>query len=83
MYYTKNCCVVFDGYSKEGTKSAERLRRKSKTYGRDLKFDKTTKITFTQEKVLASERNKETIISLLCEELHKGRLFNNNIRGEC
>lgn len=65
-YYTQNCCIVFDGYSKTGTKTGQ-LRN----VGTDLNFDLNTIITFSQEKVLSSDKNKENLIKLLCEEFHK------------
>ncbi|GBP26029.1 hypothetical protein EVAR_20043_1 [Eumeta japonica] len=68
-HFGLSASIVFDGYSDDpdiaGTKSWERLRRTKKHQSTEVKFDKNTIPTLSQEKFLGNEKNKSNFIILL------------------
>lgn len=72
-HFSKDSYVVFDGYpdsaTSSSTKSIERIRKR-KNVGREIHFDQSTKITFSQEKFLSNENNKKNLITYLREEFN-------------
>lgn len=72
-YYKSNSFVIFDGYPDEArlqsTKSAERLRRSNIHVSASVLFNESMIATMPQEKFLSNEKNKDRLISMLCEKL--------------
>lgn len=68
-YYKEQAVIVFDGYSddivKKSTKTAERLRRSTKSIATETLFDEMMQVTVNQEKFLANEKNKSRLIEVL------------------
>ena len=50
-------------------KVVERSRRKLKNTGREINFNKSTKIAFSQEKFLSKDKNKVNLINMLKDSL--------------
>lgn len=72
-YNPATTTIVFDGYPDEAslksTKSAERLRRKSKHSSANVVFTETMTATMPKEQFLSNDNNKERLISMLREKL--------------
>ncbi|XP_031784033.1 uncharacterized protein LOC116417072 [Nasonia vitripennis] len=72
-HYTNNSYIIFDGYpnheidneNTSSTKTAERLRRKSSSSTPFFQFEQHTKITFSQDKFLSNDKNKNELIKEL------------------
>lgn len=69
-YYNKlGTTIVFDGYpddaSMKSTKTAERLRRKTKLSAANVAFDETMTATMSKEHFLSNDNNKRRLISML------------------
>ena len=74
-HYTQNSFVIFDGHPDAlSTKSVERLLRTQKSIGREINFNRQTKITFAQENFFSMTIKK--MIDLLREELTKNDIKN-------
>ena len=67
--YGSNVIVVFDGYSSDSIKSAERIRRSRKQKCADIFFNEDMPLTVAQEKFLSNEKNKMSFITLLMNKL--------------
>ncbi|GBM42942.1 hypothetical protein AVEN_140823-1 [Araneus ventricosus] len=71
--YKSTALVIFDGYSENetigGPKCVERARRTRKQMSGELMFDETMIPTVSQEKLLASPKNKDRLISILMIKL--------------
>lgn len=80
-YYKGEVTIVFDGYSedavKRSTKTAERLRRSTKSVATETLFDEMMQVTVTQEKFLANEKNKSRLIEVL---MRKFQLAGYNVK---
>lgn len=72
-YYSENSVIVFDGYPDTSTnlytKSAERVRRTTRQIGREVAFERSMNITFSQEIFLSNEKNKNRLVAMLREDL--------------
>ncbi|KYN28694.1 hypothetical protein ALC57_01884 [Trachymyrmex cornetzi] len=69
--YGNNAIVVFDGYSPNSIKSAERIRRSRKQKCSDIFFNdiEDMPLTVTQDKFLSNQNNKMSFIILLTNTL--------------
>ncbi|GFW13738.1 uncharacterized protein TNCV_2105621 [Trichonephila clavipes] len=73
-YYNNNTYVVFDGYKKDGIKSAERNRRALKSKCADIEFDENMPLKVTQDKFSSNNKNKSRLI-----EISRIKLADNNM----
>lgn len=80
--FTKNSIIVFDGYSDEGTKSAERLRRKNCAAGRKFNIDFNTKISVSQRDFFLHDSNKAQLINLFVQKLEEKGQYRSKIAVE-
>lgn len=72
--YGSNVIVVFDGYSSNNIKSAERIRRSRKQKCADIFFNEEMPITVAQEKFLSNEKNNMSFIILLTNKLKENNI---------
>lgn len=80
--YGSNIFVVFDGYTGECTKSAERYRRSLKNASTDLIFEEYMPLKIRQEKFLANSKNKNRLIQMLRKHLADNNIFNCQAEGD-
>lgn len=68
-HYKGEVTIVFDGYSEDAveksTKTAERLRRSTKSVATETLFDETMQVTVAQDKFLGNDKNKSRLIEVL------------------
>ena len=67
--------MVFDGYKKDGIKSAERNRRALKNKCADIEFDENMPLKIAQDKFLSNNKNKSRLIEMLRIKLADNNIF--------
>ncbi|KAL7286445.1 hypothetical protein TKK_0019393 [Trichogramma kaykai] len=71
--YSKNCCIVFDGYPENSgkyyTKTAERNRRNLKNLGHEVEIDERSTIYESPDKFFSVTKNKVRLIRILSAKL--------------
>lgn len=70
-----NAYVVFDGYKKDGIKSAERNRRALKNICTDIEFAENMSLKIAQDKFLTNNKNKTRLIEMLRMKLADNNIF--------
>ncbi|GFW52171.1 uncharacterized protein TNCV_2426181 [Trichonephila clavipes] len=67
--------VVFEGYKKDGIKSAERDRRAMKNRCADIEFDENMPLKIAQDKFWSNNKNKSRLIEILRIKLADNNMF--------
>ncbi|GBO26604.1 hypothetical protein AVEN_215673-1 [Araneus ventricosus] len=73
-HFNEGASIVFYGYpenAEKSTKSVERIRWKKKQIADDVMFDELMSATMSLVKFLLNDKNKQSLIKMLCVEFQK------------